>query len=94
LTSSIGKKVAVDQFRHGLQARLRILNVDLWRQVRDDGQLLLSIERTEISVGSDGKQRIKTVQDTRVCARREGYRILDPALKAFEPRLARILKPG
>jgi len=91
VTAALPVALAVDHFRHALQARLRLLKTDLWQQVRDDGQLLLNIERTQISTGRDGQQRTTTINDTRVYARLEGYRMLDPTLKAFEPRLSRIL---
>jgi hypothetical protein len=71
---------ALEQFHRELHDKLRIARLDLWRDVRRDGELRISVKTREIRRARNGDEYFQDSEAEIVAYRLDGYEVLNPNL--------------
>ena len=72
---------ALEEFHRELHSKLQLARLDLWRDVRRDGELRVSVKTREVRRGRDLKEYFEDTEVEVVAYRLDGYEVLDPSLR-------------
>jgi hypothetical protein len=78
---------AIETFHAEMQGKLSAVKLNLWQQVRRDGELTVTAQEKEFRRGDDGEMYSHDVEVQKVFARLPGYQMLDPVLDPLSASL-------
>lgn len=80
LRRAVSVAQALETFHAELHNKLSAAQLSLWRHVRHNGELSVTVEEQEFRRGADGEMYSRAVAVPKVYARLTGYEMLDAAL--------------